>query len=77
MADLLNRHVLPDWPEADAERWARIAEASDDELWRVQEQGRERLVAFVRARAQGGGGQARRLELATWPGPTTRSTPTR
>ena len=50
MADLFNRHVLPAWAEGDAERWARIADVSDDELWRVRAQGRERMIAFVRAR---------------------------
>ena len=50
MSDLLGRHVLPEWHEADAERWSHIADASDDELWRVREQGRERMVAFVRTR---------------------------
>ncbi|MCU1357344.1 MAG: alpha-glucan phosphorylase [Acidimicrobiales bacterium] len=50
MTDLLSRHVLPDWDEADAAAWARIDEAPDDELWRVKEQARSRLVAFVRAR---------------------------
>ena len=50
MSDIFNRHVLPAWPEADEDRWAHIAEASDDELWRVRELGRERMVSFVRAR---------------------------
>jgi starch phosphorylase len=50
MADLFNRHVLPAWAEADDARWAHIAEASDDELWRVRELGRERMVSFVRTR---------------------------
>jgi starch phosphorylase len=50
MADLLSRYVLPEWHEADGERWARIDEARDDEVWRAKEQGREQLVAFVRRR---------------------------
>ena len=50
MDDLLGRHVLPAWAEADAAAWARVEQARDDELWRVREQCRERLVAFVRAR---------------------------
>ena len=33
-----------------ASDWARIDDARDDELWRVREQGREALVAFVRDR---------------------------
>jgi starch phosphorylase len=48
MDDLLERHVLPEWHEAGPERWARIAEAGDDEVWRVCEQGREHLVSYVR-----------------------------
>ncbi|HEY4634611.1 MAG TPA: alpha-glucan family phosphorylase, partial [Candidatus Limnocylindrales bacterium] len=50
MHDLLSRHVLPEWPEAGADRWARLHEAPDDEVWRVREQTRERLVGYVRAR---------------------------
>lgn len=48
--DLLSRHVLPAWHEAGPERWARIDEAGDDEIWREREQGRERLVGFVRGK---------------------------
>ncbi|HKY66302.1 MAG TPA: hypothetical protein VJM49_08030, partial [Acidimicrobiales bacterium] len=48
--DVLSRYVLPDWDEARADQWARIAEAPDDELWRAREQARERLVTFVRRR---------------------------
>ena len=50
MDDLFTRYVLPQWWEAGAERWERLADASDDEIWRAREQGRERLVAFVRER---------------------------
>ena len=50
MDELLNRYVLPEWPEADEARWARIEDAHDDEVWRVRDQGRARLVAFVRQR---------------------------
>jgi glycogen phosphorylase len=50
MSDLLTRHVLPAWDEAGEAEWARIDRVRDDELWRVREQGREALVAFVRAR---------------------------
>ena len=57
MSDLLGRHVLPEWHEADAERWSHIADASDDELWRVREQGRERMVAFVRKRLRNAAAQ--------------------
>ncbi|MGD9796530.1 MAG: alpha-glucan family phosphorylase [Acidimicrobiia bacterium] len=48
VSDLLARHVLPDWPEAGPERWARLLEAGDDEVWRVREQSRQRLVGFAR-----------------------------
>ena len=50
MDELLNRYVLPEWPEADETRWAHIDDVNDDEVWRVKEQGRQRLVAFVRQR---------------------------
>jgi starch phosphorylase len=50
MAELLTHHVLPEWHEAEADRWDLLAECRDDELWRVREQGREQLVAFVRQR---------------------------
>jgi starch phosphorylase len=50
MSDLLSRYVLPEWDEAGPDRWARIEEARDDEVWRAKEQGREQLVAFVRRR---------------------------
>ena len=50
MDELLNRYVLPEWPEADEARWARIDDAHDDEVWRVREQGRQKLVAFTRQR---------------------------
>jgi starch phosphorylase len=50
MNDLLSRHVLPTWTEADAGDWDRITNARDDELWRVRDQARERLVAFVQLR---------------------------
>src|SRR4051794_14280200 len=53
MSDLLSRYVLPEWDEAGADRWARIEEARDDEVWRAKEQGREQLVAFVRRRLRG------------------------
>jgi starch phosphorylase len=50
MDDLLTQHVLPEWHEAGADRWARLEEAHDDELWRAREQAREALVSFVRQR---------------------------
>ncbi|CAN5736740.1 glycosyltransferase family 1 protein [soil metagenome] len=50
MGDLLTRRVLPDWDEADPASWARIWGTPDDELWRVKDQARARLVTFVRHR---------------------------
>jgi len=50
MAELLTRHVRPEWHEAGADRWALLAEVADDELWRAREQGREAMVGFVRQR---------------------------
>ncbi|HWW53907.1 MAG TPA: alpha-glucan family phosphorylase, partial [Acidimicrobiales bacterium] len=48
--DLLERRVLPEWPEASPDRWDHFLDTPDPELWRVRTLGRERLVAFVRAR---------------------------
>ena len=48
--DLLTRRVLPEWDGAPAADWARVDEAGNDELWRALQQGRERLVAYVRER---------------------------
>jgi starch phosphorylase len=50
MNDLLSRHVVPAWDEAGPLDWHRVDDIRDDEVWRVREQGREALVAFVRAR---------------------------
>jgi starch phosphorylase len=50
IADVLSRHVLPEWHEAGPDRWARILDARDDDLWRAKAIGRERMVAFVRRR---------------------------
>jgi starch phosphorylase len=50
MDELFMRHVRADWSEADAERWQRLEDAPDDEVWRAREQGREAMVAFVRQR---------------------------
>ena len=48
MDALLDRHVAPEWDQAGVEPWSGVADAGDDEVWRVVEQGREHLVAFVR-----------------------------
>ena len=50
MNELFARYVLPEWPEAPAERWARIHDCPDDVLWRVREECRGRLVSFARER---------------------------
>jgi starch phosphorylase len=50
MNDLLSRHLVPAWDEAGAVDWRRVDDIRDDEVWRVREQGREALVAFVRDR---------------------------
>jgi starch phosphorylase len=52
MADLLDRQLGSDWPEADAEHWQRLDEASDEELWAIRRIGRERLVAYARRRTR-------------------------
>lgn len=64
--DILTHHVRPEWYEADAEQWARVSEAPDDELWRAREQGRERLVAFVRRRLLGGASAQGNSSDVTW-----------
>ncbi|CAN5203619.1 glycosyltransferase family 1 protein [soil metagenome] len=55
MTEVLSRYVLPDWDEAGPDRWAGIEDAGDDEIWRVREVGRERLVAFIRRRLRESG----------------------
>ncbi len=50
MGDLLTRALLPAWADADSSTWARIEDVRDDEIWRVRQQARERLVSFVRSR---------------------------
>jgi starch phosphorylase len=49
MADVLTRHVMPEWGEAGPERWARMLEAGDEEVFRAREAGRSNLVAFARS----------------------------
>lgn len=53
MRELLNRHVMPGWSEADEQRWARLDDVSDEELWRTLQHGRERLIGMVRRRLKG------------------------
>jgi len=55
MRELFDHYVLPEWHEAGPERWARLSEAGDDELWRIRNQAREQLVAFARRRLRESG----------------------
>ena len=48
--DLLSRALVPDWDDAGPADWARVTQVRDDELWRALQQGRDRLVTFVRKR---------------------------
>jgi starch phosphorylase len=52
MSALLNRYLGPQWGEkpADTVLWQRIDRIPDQELWRVHEIRRERLVHYARAR---------------------------
>ena len=48
---MADAHPLPaaDWDEAEADRWERLADIRDAELWRARGS-REALVAFARQR---------------------------
>lgn len=52
MSALLNRYLGPQWGEkpADTTLWQRVDRIPDQELWRVHEIRRERLVNYARAR---------------------------
>jgi len=52
MSALLNRYLGPQWGEkpADTTLWERIDRIPDQELWRVHEIRRERLVHYARSR---------------------------
>ena len=50
MNELFERYVLPEWPEAGPDRWARIIDCPDLTLWKVREESRARLVTFTRER---------------------------
>ena len=52
MADLLERHLGPDWPEAPPEAWAAIEDVPDPEMWTVRRLSRERLVQYARRRVR-------------------------
>ena len=53
MDDLLSRYVLPEWHVAGPERFARVHDAGDDEVWRARETAREHLVRFARRHLRG------------------------
>ncbi len=52
LASLLDRYLGPRWTEhpADQTVWQAVDEVPDEELWRVHERRRARLVAFTRRR---------------------------
>lgn len=52
MSDLFDTYLGPDWREqpGDQSAWKWIARIPHEELWRVHERRRERLVAFARTR---------------------------
>lgn len=52
MSELFNRYLGPGWLDeiADSEIWNRIEQIPDEELWRVHERRRQRLVNFCRKR---------------------------
>ena len=52
MADLFERYLGPKWSEeiSDQNVWRKVEEIPDDELWRIHERRRQRLVAFCRNR---------------------------
>ncbi len=55
MSDLFDRYLGPQWSEdvGDQNVWKRVEEIPDEELWRIHERRRERLVAFCRRRVRG------------------------
>ncbi|HZW38660.1 MAG TPA: alpha-glucan family phosphorylase [Ignavibacteriaceae bacterium] len=52
MEDLFKKYIGEKWSSnaADAKLWERIDKIPDEELWRIHERRRERLVAFARRR---------------------------
>lgn len=54
MADLYDRYLGPKWSEEieDQKIWRKIADIPDEELWRIHERRREKLVWFSRARVR-------------------------
>jgi starch phosphorylase len=54
MSDLYDRYLGPKWFEeiADDDSWSRVEEIPDEELWRIHERRKQRLVSFARSRAR-------------------------
>ncbi len=52
MADLLDRYLGGRWSQdvSDPQVWARVDDIPDEELWRVRQRRRERVVVFARQR---------------------------
>ncbi len=52
MAELFERYLGPKWSEdlVDQNVWHKISDIPDEELWRIHERRRQRLVAFCRTR---------------------------
>jgi starch phosphorylase len=54
MADIFNRYLGTRWMEdtTDQTMWKRIEDVPDDELWRIRQRRRERMVNFCRKRVR-------------------------
>jgi len=52
MADMYDRYLGPKWSEdtTDSNIWRRVEDIPNEELWRIHERRRQRLVSFARAR---------------------------
>jgi glycogen phosphorylase len=51
MAEVLDRHLPPQWAEGSkADQWQRVRDIPDAELWRARERARERFVYLIRER---------------------------
>lgn len=71
MAELYDQYVGPRWADDPMDRavWERVGQIPDEELWRIHEMRRGRLVAFARRRLrtqlERGSLSPRQLELAS------------
>lgn len=54
MAELYDRYLGPTWSEESTDQnvWKRVEDIPDEELWRIHERRRERLVQFARRRVR-------------------------